>query len=149
MSKVMRKLKDIFTNQKELPQWVLPLVFLIWIFLEITEYGHRTFVEGFIEDFTDPVLYYIFIGIGVISFIIVYFVKRNEKNEVGEQVDKPNEEDKSKKNSNGSIILITIVVILVIILSYFNTKHSKETERRVEELLKQKKMEQIDPQTQE
>ena len=145
----MGKLKDIFTNQKELPQWVLLLVFLIWIFLEITEYGHRTFVEGFIEDFTDPVLYYIFIGIGVISLIIVYFVKRNEKKKVGEEVDKPNEEDKSSENNNGSIILITIVVILVIILSYFNTKHSKETERIIEQDLKQSKMEQIDPQTQD
>ena len=145
----MRKLKDIFTNQKELPQWVLLLVFLIWIFLEITEYGHRTFVEGFIEDFTDPVLYYIFIGIGVISLIIVYFVKRNEKKKVGEEVDKSNEEDKSSENNNGSIILITIVVILVIILSYFNTKHSKETERIIEQDLKQSKMEQIDPQTQD
>ena len=145
----MRKLKDIFTNQKELPQWVLLLVFLIWIFLEITEYGHRTFVEGFIEDFTDPVLYYIFIGIGVISFIIVYFVKQKEKKKVVEEVDKSNEEDKSSENNNGSIILITIVVILVIILSYFNTKHSKETERIIEQDLKQSKMEQIDPQTQE
>ena len=145
----MGKLKDIFTNQKELPQWVLPLIFLVWLFMEITEYGHRPFLEGIMEDFTDPLLYYIFIGVGIVSFVIVYFVKRNEKNKVDEEVDKPHEEDKSSKNSNGSIILITIVVILVIILSYFNTKHSKETEKRVEDFMEQKKMEQIDPQTQE
>ena len=145
----MGKLKDIFTNQKELPQWVLPLIFLVWLFMEITEYGHRPFVEGFMEDFTDPLLYYIFIGVGIVSFVIVYFVKRNEKNKVDEEVDKPHEEDKSSKNSNGSIILITIVVILVIILSYFNTKHSKETEKRVEDFMEQKKMEQIDPHSEE
>ena len=141
----MRKLKDIFTNQKELPQWVLPFVFLVWLFLEITEYGHRPFLEGFMDD---PFNLYIVLG-GFILLVIIYFIKQKEKNEVGKEVDKPNEEDKSSKNSNGSIILITIVVILVIILSYFNTKHSKETEKRVEDFMEQKKMEQIDPQTQE
>ena len=145
----MIKLKDIFTNQKELPQWVLPLIFLVWLFMEITEYGHRPFVEGFMEDFTDPLLYYIFIGVGIVSFVIVYFVKRNEKKKVDEKVDKPHEDGKSINNSNSSVVLITIVMILVIILSYFNTKRSKETEKRVEDFMEQKKMEQIDPQTQE
>jgi len=141
----MRKLKDIFTNQKELPQWVLPLVFLMWLFLEITEYGHRPFVEGFMED---PLNLYIVLG-GFIFLVIIFFVKQKEKKKVVEEVDKSNEEDKSSENNNGSIILITIVVILVIILSYFNTKHSKETERIIEQDLKQSKMEQKDPQTQE
>ena len=40
-------------------------------------------------------------------------------------------------------------IILLIILFVFQQRYSKETEKRVEELLKQKKMEQIDPQTQE
>ena len=141
----MGKLKDIFTNQKELPQWVLPLIFLVWLFMEITEYGHRSFVEGFMED---PLNLYIVLG-GFIFLVIIYFIKQKEKNEVDEEVDKPNEEDKSKKNSNGSIILITIVVILVIILAYFNTKRSKETQKRVEDFMEQNKTEQIDPQTQE
>ena len=145
MSKVMRKLKDIFTNQKELPQWVLPFVFLVWLFLEITEYGHRPFLEGFMDD---PFNLYIVLG-GFILLVIIYFIKQKEKNEVGKEVDKPNEEDKSSKNSNSSVVLITIVMILVIILSYFNTKRSKETQKRVEDFMEQKKMEQIDPQTQE
>ena len=51
------------------------------VFMEITEYGHRPFVEGFIEDFTDPLLYYIFIGV-IVSFVIVYFVKLNERKKV-------------------------------------------------------------------
>ena len=144
-SKIMSKLKNIFTNQKELPQWILPFIFLVWFFMEIIEYGHRPFVEGFMED---PLNLDIVMG-GFIFLVIIYFIKQKQKNEVDEEVDKPNEEDKSKKNSNGSIILITIVVILVIILSYFNTKHSKETERIIEQDLKQSKMEQIDPQTQE
>jgi len=145
MGKVMRKLKGLFTNQKELPQWVLPLVFLVWLFLEITEYGHRTFVEGFMDD---PFNLYIVLG-GFIFLVIIYFIKQKEKKKVVEEVDKSNEEDKSSENNNGSIILITIVVILVIILSYFNTKHSKETERIIEQDLKQSKMEQKDPQSQE
>ena len=144
----MRKLKDIFTNQKELPQWVLPLIFLVWLFMEITEYGHRPFVEGFMEDFTDPLLYYIFIGVGIVSFVIVYFVKRNEKN----KVDEDNEVDKSvkeEKSTSGGETFGIIVFIIIIIIGYFSNRYSKETEKRVEELLKQKKMEQKDPHSQE
>ena len=144
----MRKLKDIFTNQKELPQWVLPLIFLVWLFMEITEYGHRPFVEGFMEDFTDPLLYYIFIGVGIVSFVIVYFVKRNEKNKVDEDV-KVNKSVQEENSSNGGMTIVVTVWILVMILGYFNTKSSKETEKRVEDFMEQKKMEQIDPQTQE
>ena len=148
MSKVMRKLKDIFTNQKELPQWVLPLIFLVWLFMEITEYGHRPFVEGFMEDFTDPLLYYIFIGVGIVSFVIVYFVKRNEKN----KVDEDNEVDKSvkeEKSTSGGETFGIIVFIIIIIIGYFSNRYSKETEKRVEDFMEQKKMEQIDPHSEE
>ena len=143
----MRKLKDIFTNTKELPQWVLPLIFLVWFFMEITEYGHRPFVEGFMEDFTDPLLYYIFIGLGIVSFVIVYFVKRNERKKVEDgELDNSIQEENS---SNGGMTIVVIVWIFVMIMGYFNTKSSKETEKRVEDFMEQKKMEQIDPQTQE
>lgn len=143
----MGKLKDIFTNTKELPQWVLPLIFLVWFFMEITEYGHRPFVEGFMEDFTDPLLYYIFIGLGIVSFVIVYFVKRNERKKVEDgELDNSIQEENS---SNGGMTIVVIVWIFVMILGYFNTKSSKETEKRVEDFMEQKKMEQIDPQTQE
>ena len=144
----MGKLKDVFTNQKELPQWVLPLVILIWLFMEITEYGHRPFVEGFVEDFTDPLLYYIFIGVGIVSFVIVYFVKRNEKNKVDED-EEVNKSVQEENSSNGGMTIVVIVWILVMILGYFNTKSSKETEKRVEDFMEQKKMEQIDPHSQE
>lgn len=143
----MGKLKDIFTNTKELPQWVLPLIFLVWFFMEITEYGHRPFVEGFMEDFTDPLLYYIFIGLGIVSFVIVYFVKRNERKKVEDgELDNSIQEENS---SNGGMTIVVIVWIFVMIMGYFNTKSSKETEKRVEDFMEQKKMEQIDPQTQE
>ena len=144
----MGKLKDVFTNQKELPQWVLPLVILIWLFMEITEYGHRPFVEGFVEDFTDPLLYYIFIGVGIVSFVIVYFVKRNEKNKVDED-EEVNKSVQEENSSNGGMTIVVIVWILVMILGYFNTKSSKETEKRVEDFMEQKKMEQIDPHSEE
>ena len=144
----MGKLKDVFTNQKELPQWVLPLVILIWLFMEITEYGHRPFVEGFMEDFTDPLLYYIFIGVGIVSIVIVYFVKRNEKNKVDED-EEVNKSVQEENSSNGGMTIVVIVWILVMILGYFNTKSSKETEKRVEDFMEQKKMEQIDPHSQE
>ena len=143
----MGKLKDIFTNQKKLPQWVLPLVILVWLFMEITEYGHRPLVEGFIEDFTDPLLYYIFIGVGVVSFVIVYFVKRNERKKVEDgELDNSIQEENS---SNGGMTIVVIVWIFVMILGYFSNRHSKDTEKRVEELLNQKKMEQIDPHSEE
>ena len=143
----MGKLKDIFTNQKKLPQWVLPLVILVWLFMEITEYGHRPLVEGFIEDFTDPLLYYIFIGVGIVSFVIVYFVKRNERKKVEDgELDNSIQEENS---SNGGMTIVVIVWIFVMILGYFNTKSSKETEKRVEDFMEQKKMEQIDPHLEE
>ena len=142
----MGKLKNIFTNQKELPKWILPLVILFWLFMLITEYGHRPFVEGFIEDFTDPVLYYIFIGVGIVSFIIVYFIKRNEKNKVEDgEVNNLSQEESS---SNGGMTIVVIVWIFVIILGYFSNRHSKETEKRVEDFIEQKKIEQIDPHSQ-
>ena len=143
----MGKLKDIFTNQKKLPQWVLPLVILVWLFMEITEYGHRPLVEGFIEDFTDPVLYYIFIGVGIVFFVIVYFVKRNERKKVEDgELDNSIQEENS---SNGGMTIVVIVWIFVMILGYFSNRHRKDTEKRVEELLNQKKMEQIDPHSEE
>ena len=118
-SKVMWKLKYIFTDQKELPQWVLPLLFLVWFIFEITEYGHRPFVEGFIEDFTDPIFFYFTIGYSIVAFVIVYFLKRNKKNIGDEEIDKSNRVDKPSKNINGSFTLIIILLILVMVLGYF------------------------------
>ena len=115
----MWKLKYIFTDQKELPQWVLPLRFLVWFIFEITEYGHRPFVEGFIEDFTDPIFFYFTIGYSIVAFVIVYFLKRNKKNIGDEEIDKSNRVDKPSKNINGSFTLIIILLILVMVLGYF------------------------------
>ena len=115
----MWKLKYIFTDQKELPQWVLPLLFLVWFIFEITEYGHRPFVEGFIEDFTDPIFFYFTIGYSIVAFVIVYFLKRNKKNIGDEEIDKSNRVDKPSKNINGSFTLIIILLILVMVLGYF------------------------------
>tara|TARA_B100000575_G_C22991482_1_gene571667 strand:+ start:225 stop:482 length:258 start_codon:yes stop_codon:yes gene_type:complete len=78
----MGKLKSIFTDPKDSPKWVLPLIILVWLFMEITEYGHRPLAEGLMEDFTDPLLYYIIVGVGIVFFVILYFVKRNEKKKV-------------------------------------------------------------------
>ena len=144
----MGKLKDVFTNQKELPQWVLPLIMFFWIYLEITEYGHRPFVEGFVELITDPVLYYIIVGGGILGFLILYLVKKNKKNRVDED-DEVDKSVKEEKSTSGGETFGIIVFIIIIIIGYFSSRYSKETEKRVEELLKQKKMEQIDPQTQE
>lgn len=115
----MWKPKNIFIGQKELPLLVLPLLFLVWFIFEITEYGHRPLVEGFIEDFTDPIFFYFFIGYSIVAFVIVYFLKRNKKNIGDEEIDKPNRVDKPSKNINGSITLIIILLILVMVLGYF------------------------------
>ena len=134
----MGKLKNIFTNQKGLPKWILPLVILVWLFMLITEYGHRPFVEGFMDDFTDPLLlYYIFIGVGIVSFVIVYFVKRNERKKVEDgELDNSIQEENS---SNGGMTIVVIVWIFVIILGYFSNRHSKETEKRVKDFIEQKR----------
>tara|TARA_B100000575_G_C22991482_1_gene571668 strand:+ start:513 stop:680 length:168 start_codon:yes stop_codon:yes gene_type:complete len=43
--------------------------------------------------------------------------------------------------------VVVIVWMFVILFGYFNTKHSKETEKKVEEYIKQNKTEQIDSQS--
>jgi uncharacterized integral membrane protein len=45
--------------------------------------------------------------------------------------------------------LYLIGIILLIILFVFQQRYSNETEKRVQELLKQKEMEQIDPHSQD
>ena len=45
--------------------------------------------------------------------------------------------------------IVVIVWIFVIILGYFSNRHSKETEKRVKDFIEQKKMEQIDPHSEE
>ena len=147
-SRVMGKLKDIFTNTKELPQWVLPFIMFFWIYLEITEYGHRPFTQGFVELITDPVLYYIIVGGGILGFLILYLVKKNKKNRVDED-DEVDKSVKEEKSTSGGETFGIIVFIIIIIIGYFSNRYSKETEKRVEDFMEQKKMEQIDPQTQE
>ena len=51
--------------------------------MEITEYGHRPFVEGLMEDFTISTLLYFYRSL-IPSMIIFYFVKQKEKNKVDE-----------------------------------------------------------------
>ena len=83
---------------------------------------------------------------GIVSFIILYFVKRNEKNK-GEdgELDNSIQEENS---SNGGMTIVVIVWIFIMILGYFSNRHRKETEKRVEDFIEQKKMEQIDPHSQ-
>ena len=71
----MEKLKVFFTSPKKLPEWVLPLIYFVWLFMEITEYGDRPFVEGIMED---PLNLFIVLG-GFIFLVIIYFVKQKEK----------------------------------------------------------------------
>ena len=79
-------------------------------------------------------------------FVIVYFVKRNERKKVEDgELDNSIQEENS---SNGGMTIVVIVWIFVMILGYFSNRHSKETEKRVEDFIEQKKMEQIDPHSQ-
>ena len=71
----MEKLKVFFTSPKKLPEWVLPLIYFVWLFLELTEYGDRPFVEGIMEDALNL---FIVLG-GFIFLVIIYFVKQKEK----------------------------------------------------------------------
>jgi hypothetical protein len=71
----MEKLKGFFTSPKKLPEWVLPLIYFVWLFMEITEYGDRPYIEGIMED---PLNLFIVLG-GFIFLVIIYFVKQKEK----------------------------------------------------------------------
>ena len=144
----MIKLKDIFTNPKELLQWILPFILFFWIYLEIIEYGDRPFIKGFVEDFTDPLFYYIIIGSGIIGLLTYYYLNRGEKIKVVED-DEVDKSVKEEKSNGGDETFGIIFIIIMIIIGYFSNRHSKETQKRVEDFIEQKKMEQIDPQTQE
>jgi uncharacterized membrane protein YuzA (DUF378 family) len=50
----------------------------------MTDYGKRPFKEGFIEMTTDPIIYYIIIGLVGIGVIVYYVVKMMKKNKKGE-----------------------------------------------------------------
>ena len=63
--------------------------------------GHRPFVEGFMEDFTDP-LHYIFIGWVSYFMIIVYLLKKRRKNKVDED-EEVNKSVQEENSSNGSV----------------------------------------------
>ena len=52
----MGKLKIYSPTKKNYQMDFTTRYSLVWLFMLITEYGHRPFVEGFIEDFTDPLL---------------------------------------------------------------------------------------------
>jgi hypothetical protein len=71
----MEKLKGFFTSPKKLPEWVLPLIYFVWLFMEITEYGDRPYIEGIMED---PLNLFIVLS-GFIFLVIIYFVKQKEK----------------------------------------------------------------------
>ena len=75
----MEKLKGFFTSPKKLPEWVLPLIYFVWLFMEITEYGDRPYIEGIMED---QLNLFIVLG-GFIFLVIIYFVKQKEiKNQI-------------------------------------------------------------------
>ena len=57
---------------------------LFCIFYYTFTYGERTFKEGFIEMTTNPLFYYIIIGIVGLG-VIVYYAVEMKKNKEGEE----------------------------------------------------------------
>ena len=46
------------------------VLFFTWMYFDMTDYGKRPFKEGFIEMTTEPLFYYIIIGIVGVGVIV-------------------------------------------------------------------------------
>jgi uncharacterized membrane protein YuzA (DUF378 family) len=53
------------------------------MYFDTTDYGERPFKEGFIEMTTDPIFYYIIIGLLGVVVIVVYVDKKKKKDKEG------------------------------------------------------------------
>jgi uncharacterized membrane protein YuzA (DUF378 family) len=61
------------------------LVFLTSLYFSITDNGEITFIEGVKEMTTDPIFYYIIIGLVGVGVIIYFVGKMTTKNKEGEE----------------------------------------------------------------
>ena len=61
------------------------IVFFTWMYFDTTNYGKRPFKEGFIEMTTNPVFYYIIIGLVGVVPIVLFVDKMMKKNKKGEE----------------------------------------------------------------
>ena len=71
-----------------LKKMVIPLfglVFLTSLYFSITDNGEITFIEGVKEMTTDPIFYYIIIGLVGVGVIIYFVGKMTTKNKEGEE----------------------------------------------------------------
>ena len=82
MSNFMGKLKVYF---KKVMDNLFFFIILILLYFDMTDYGKRPFKEGFIEMTTNPIIYYIIIGLVGIGVIVYYVVKMMKKNKKGEE----------------------------------------------------------------
>ena len=73
---------------KKKKKMVIPLfglVFLTSLYFSITDNGEITFIEGVKEMTTDPIFYYIIIGLVGVGVIIYFVGKITTKNKEGEE----------------------------------------------------------------
>jgi hypothetical protein len=73
---------------ERLKKMVIPLfglVFLTSLYFSITDNGEITFIEGVKEMTTDPIFYYIIIGLVGVGVIIYFVGKITTKNKEGEE----------------------------------------------------------------
>ena len=73
---------------ERLKKMVIPLfglVFLTSLYFSITDNGEITFIEGVKEMTTDPIFYYIIIGLVGVGVIIYFVGKMTKKNKEGEE----------------------------------------------------------------
>jgi len=73
---------------ERLKKMVIPLfglVFLTSLYFSITDNGEITFIEGVKEMTTDPIFYYIIIGLVGVGVIIYFVGKMTTKNKEGEE----------------------------------------------------------------
>ena len=73
---------------ERLKKMVIPLfglVFLTSLYFSITDNGEITFIEGVKEMTTDPIFYYIIIGLVGVGVIIYFVGKMTTKNKEGQE----------------------------------------------------------------
>jgi hypothetical protein len=76
---------DGIERLKKIVEPVVLVVLLTSLYFSITDNGETPFKEGFIEMTTDPVFYYIIIGLVGVVPIVLFVDKMMKKNKEGEE----------------------------------------------------------------
>ena len=76
---------DGIERLKKIVEPLILVILLTSLYFSITDNGERPFKEGFIEMTTDPIFYYIIIGLLGVVVIVVYVDKKKKKDKEGDE----------------------------------------------------------------